>query len=116
MESSRSVWVRKNWEGTFRMPDVVCNTSPIQYLYQVNFLHVLQELYGQVVIPEGVFTELDAGRMSGIALPDVKSLSWLSVKYVRERTLLQMVSGLGTGEKQVLALALEKPGSLAILV
>lgn len=97
------------------MPDVVCNTSPIQYLYQVSFLHVLQELYGQVVIPEGVFTELDAGRMSGIALPDVKSLSWLSVRYVRERTLLQMVSGLGTGEKQVLALALEKPGSLAIL-
>jgi predicted nucleic acid-binding protein len=72
-------------------------------------------LYGLIAIPEGVFTELDAGRMRGIALPDVKSLSWLSVRYVRERTLLQMVSGLGAGEKQVLALALENPGSLAIL-
>ncbi len=96
------------------MPDVICNTSPIQYLYQVNCLHILQELYGQIAIPEGVFTELEAGRITGIALPDVKSLSWLSVRYVRERTLLQMVSGLGAGEKQVLALALEKPGSLAI--
>ena len=38
-----------------------------------------------------------------------KSLEWA------KRTLLQMVSGLGTGEKQVLALALQKPGSLAIL-
>jgi predicted nucleic acid-binding protein len=72
-------------------------------------------LYGQIAIPEGVSAELDAGRMTGIALPEVKSLSWLSVSFVRERTLLQMVSGLGTGEKQVLALALEKPGSLAIL-
>ncbi|SPJ13889.1 conserved hypothetical protein [Syntrophobacter sp. SbD2] len=84
------------------MPDVICNTSPIQYLYQVNLFHILKELYGQIVIPEGVSAELDAGRMTGIALPDVKSLSWLSVSFVRERTLLQMVSGLGTGEKQVL--------------
>ncbi|MGA2936559.1 MAG: DUF3368 domain-containing protein [Syntrophobacteraceae bacterium] len=97
------------------MPDVICNTSPIQYLYQANFLHILHELYGLIAIPVGVFTELDAGRISGISLPDVKSLSWLSVRYVREQTLLQMVSGLGAGEKQVLALALENPGSLAIL-
>jgi uncharacterized protein len=97
------------------MPEVICNTSPIQYLHQVNLLHILQELYGLITIPEGVFTELDAGRMTGIALPDVKSLSWISVKSVRERTLLQMVSGLGIGEKHVLALALEKPGSQAIL-
>ncbi len=98
------------------MPDVICNTSPVQYLYQVNFLYILQELYGQIAIPEGVFTELDAGRMAEIALPDVKSPSRLSVRYVRERTLLQMASGLGAGEKQVLALALKKAGSLAILV
>ena len=70
------------------MREVICNTSPIQYLHQMNFLHILQELYGQISIPEGVFTELDAGRTTGIALPDVKSLSWISVQYVRERTLL----------------------------
>ena len=97
------------------MPEVICNTSPIQYLHQVNFLHIMRELYGLITIPEGVLTELDAGRMAGIALPDVKSVSWVSVQYVREPTLLQMVSDLGIGEKQVLALALEKPGSIAIL-
>ncbi len=70
------------------MPDVICNTSPIQYLYQVNLLHILKELYGHIAIPEGVCAELDAGRMTGIALPEVKSLSWLSVSFVRERTLL----------------------------
>jgi len=97
------------------MPDVICNTSPVQYLHQMNLLHILHELYGPIALPEGVLTELDAGRMTGISLPDVKSLSWFSVKYVRGRNLLQMVSGLGIGEKEVLALALETPESLAIL-
>jgi predicted nucleic acid-binding protein len=97
------------------MPDVICNTSPIQYLHQVNLLHILRELYGLIAIPEGVLAELHAGLMMGISLPDVKSLSWFSVKYVRERNLLKMVSGLGAGEKEVLGLALETPGSLVIL-
>jgi predicted nucleic acid-binding protein len=78
-------------------------------------LHVLHELYGLIVIPEGVLAELDAGRMAGVSLPDLKSLSWFSVNYVRERTLLKLVSALGAGEKEVLALAVEKPGALAIL-
>ncbi len=70
------------------MPEVICNTSPIQYLRRVNLLHIVQELYGLITILEGVSTELNAGSMTGIALPDVKSLSWISVQCVRERTLL----------------------------
>jgi len=97
------------------MLEVICNTSPIQYLHQVNLLHLLPELYGVIAIPEGVLTELDAGRRVGISLPDVKLLPWLSVKYIRERNLLPMISGLGIGEKEVLALALEMPESLAVL-
>jgi len=84
------------------MLEVICNTSPIQYLHQVNLLHLLPELYGVIAIPEGVLTELDAGRRVGISLPDVKLLPWLSVKYIRERNLLPMISGLGTGEKGLL--------------
>ena len=53
------------------MPDVICNTSAIQYLHQTNLLHLLHELYGLIVIPEGVLTELDAGRRAGVSLPDV---------------------------------------------
>jgi uncharacterized protein len=81
----------------------------------VDLLNILRELYGLITIPEAVRMELNAGRMTGISLPDVKSLSWFIVKHVRERDLLRMVSGLGAGEKEVLALALETPESLSIL-
>jgi len=38
------------------MPErtVVCNTSPLLYLYQVGQLGLLQSLYGQVVTPQAV--------------------------------------------------------------
>ncbi len=97
------------------MPDVICNTSAIQYLHQTNLLHLLHELYGLIVIPEGVLTELDAGRRAGVSLHDVKLLSWFSVNSVGGRSLLKMVTALGAGEKEVLALAVERPGALAVL-
>lgn len=42
------------------MPEgrVVCNTSPLLYLHQVNQLELLSLLYGQVLIPPAVRAEL----------------------------------------------------------
>lgn len=97
------------------MPEVICNTSPIQYLHQTDLLQVLEELYGQITIPERVVAELDAGRAMGIDLPVVTSLSWVNVKRVRGAKLLGIVTSLGPGEKEVLALGLETPGALVIL-
>ena len=37
---------------------VISDTSPINYLILIECVNVLPELYGRVVIPEGVFEEL----------------------------------------------------------
>ncbi|WP_198954024.1 MULTISPECIES: hypothetical protein [Moorena] len=34
------------------MPNVIADTSPIQYLYQTNLLHLLPQLYGSVIVPQ----------------------------------------------------------------
>lgn len=39
------------------MPVVICNTSPIQYLYQADVLGLLPALAGQVYVPEAVVAE-----------------------------------------------------------
>ena len=44
------------------MPVVICNTSPIQYLYQTDMLELLPALAGQVYVPEAVVAELEEGR------------------------------------------------------
>lgn len=42
-------------------------------------------------------------------------LSWLTVRPIRDRTLLPMVTHLGDGEKEVLALGLETQDALLLL-
>ena len=97
------------------MPVVICNTSPLQYLYQADGLELLPELFSYVQVPEAVAMELHEGRRLNLHLPDPTSLLWLTVRSVRDNTLMPLVTNLGDGEKEVLALGLETPDSLLIL-
>lgn len=97
------------------MPEVIANTSPLQYLFQLNLLELLPELYGQVTVPEGVVIELRSGVERGVMLPDLDALSWLRVRKARSAAVLALAAGLGAGEREVLALALESEDPLVIL-
>jgi predicted nucleic acid-binding protein len=94
---------------------VISNTSPIQVLHQTAVLHVLPALFGPISIPEAVAAELEVGRRHGVSLPTVEELPWLKMRAVRDRTLLPLVTHLGDGEKEVLALGLESPDALLLL-
>ena len=97
------------------MPVVISNTSVLQYLHQIDALFLLPELFGSLYIPHAVVEELAAGIEGGVYLPDIEVLSWIEVLYVQHPELLPLVTHLGKGEKEVLALGLEKPGSLLLL-
>lgn len=99
------------------MPDriVVVNTSPLLYLHQANLIHVLQMLYGTVVVPNAVQAELRLGHQRRLPVPDVSSLPWISIKQVQSDALIPAVADLGRGEAEVIALGLVCPGSLVIL-
>lgn len=97
------------------MPEVIANTSPLQYLFQLNLLDLLPELYGQVTVPEGVVMELRSGVERGVMLPDLDALSWLRIRKARSAAVLALAAGLGAGEREVLALALESEDPLVIL-
>ncbi|MDE0165420.1 MAG: hypothetical protein OXL36_10015 [Bryobacterales bacterium] len=97
------------------MRDVICNTSPLQYLHQADLLHLLPTLFGSVQAPSAVATELAEGRRRGVCLPELADLPWVTVRPVSDRKLLPLVTSLGNGEKEVLALGLEMPGHLLVL-
>ncbi|WP_424097835.1 DUF3368 domain-containing protein [Moorena producens] len=97
------------------MPNVIADTSPIQYLYQTNLLDLLPQLYGSVIVPQAVANELAAGAALKISLPDLTSLSWLKVKTTIVDSALQEINGLGAGEKEAFALALGIKNSLVIV-
>ena len=97
------------------MSDVICNTSPIQYLHQLRLLHILRELADEVVVPPAVMQELEAGLAQGIDLPDMASQDWMTIRRKAADLTLPAVTDLGRGEVEVLAMALATPGAVAVL-
>jgi uncharacterized protein len=97
------------------LPEVICNTSPLQYLHQLDLLHLLPQLAGRVTVPAAVVAELEAGRKQGVNLPDLTALSWLTISHPISEPVLPLVVDLGPGETEVLALALERQGAIVVL-
>lgn len=97
------------------MPEVICNTSPLQYLHQLELLHILPSLVQRVTIPPAVVEELSEGRTRGYNIPDPTDLDWVVIQVPASTPALQLIHDLGPGESEVLALALEIPDSVVIL-
>lgn len=74
------------------MPEVVCNTSPLQYLHQIGQLRILPALAGSII-----------------------DLNWIQIRAPISIKAASLITDLGPGESQVLMLALETPGSIALL-
>ena len=97
------------------MPDVICNTSPIQYLYQVQLIDLFPKLVGRVIVPPAVIDELAEGRRLGQNLPDLTVLHWVEVRHPVSERAIPLVTNLGPGEAAVLMLALELPDTVIVL-
>jgi predicted nucleic acid-binding protein len=97
------------------LPEVICNTSPLQYLHQLALLDLLPNLVGRVTIPGAVVAELDAGRKYGVNLPDLSRLDWVDICHPASEQVLPLVVDLGPGETEVLALALERRNAIVVL-
>ena len=97
------------------MPEVICNTSPLQYLHQLELLHVLPALTKRVTVPPAVVEELSQGRARGFSLPNPTDLEWVVVRSSGSGPALQLIHDLGPGESEVLVLTLEIPESMVIL-
>lgn len=97
------------------MSEVICNTSPLQYLYQLEMLPVFQALAEHIIVPPAVVHELAVGRAQGVSLPDPTVLEWVTVRLPASAAVLPLITDLGSGETEVLALALESADAIVIL-
>lgn len=97
------------------MPEIICNTSPLQYLHQLGLLHLLPDLVGRVVVPSAVAGELSAGRAQGVDLPVPEKLEWITINTPRSAPAIPLVVDLGAGETEALALALESGNAEVLL-
>lgn len=87
---------------------VISDTSPIDNLAAIDQLHLLQQLYGTVFIPEAVYRELTEHSFPVAGSTEVQTFDWIETCAVINRTLVDSLSDeLDIGEAEAIALAVE---------
>lgn len=97
------------------MPDVICNTSPLEYLHPIGHLELLPKLVSRITVPTAVAEELAEGRRRGLDLPVPEALAWVDLHTPSSDKVVRLVADLGPGETVVLLLALERTNPVVIL-
>ncbi len=97
------------------MPEAISNTSPLLYLYRIEGIGWLPELFGEVWVPEAVKSELEAGGSKGYDVPDTADYSWLNIINPKSLPSEWLALNLGAGEIATIALALENQDKIVLL-
>jgi predicted nucleic acid-binding protein len=94
---------------------VVADASPLRYLILVEHAHVLPALYGRVMVPPAVITELNQERTPVLVRTWLSNKpEWLHVQGPRQ--LLAPLRGvLGPGEREAIALAAELAADVLLM-
>lgn len=87
---------------------IVSNTSPLFYLFSINHLDLLPQIYDKIIIPVAVFEEITNIGNTDVSATLVPQLSWIKTQAV---TNIELVHSLKTeldkGEAEAIALAIE---------
>lgn len=88
---------------------VVSNTTPLIGLESIQRFNLLQQLFGELIIPEAVYDEfVVGGRERGGAKYEVLSASWIRKIMVNDRSAVEvLLDELDLGESETIVLACE---------
>ncbi len=92
---------------------VVVNTSPLVALDRIGQISILPKLFGEIIRPQSVVDELDAGRSVYGGSDSLFHATWLETADDPPEMVLR--KELGAGETAAIALALRVDADLVIL-
>lgn len=96
------------------MLKVVSNTTPLISLIKIGKLYVLKELYGNIIISQEVFHELEKGKNKEY-YTDLSLIDWIEIKSIKDRNSLFYFMDLDQGEAETIILANEIKADLVIM-
>lgn len=100
------------------MPVVISNASPLIGLIGIDLLHILRELWGNIIIPEAVYGEVvikGSGKPGASIIADACK-DWIKVFTVKNRQEVRALQTvLDEGEAEVIALGQEINAGLLLL-
>jgi predicted nucleic acid-binding protein len=94
---------------------VISDTTPLRYLIEIEEVHILEKLFGQVIIPEKVFDELQGKKTPEKVKAWIQSRpAWLEVRKA-DISLFTPAIKIQDGERQAIALAIELKADILLL-
>lgn len=87
---------------------VVSNTSPITNLAAIGKLHLLQQIYNTIIIPQAVYEEMVSLDYPVPGSTEVQTLSWIQTQQINNYPLVaQLQTEIDPGESEAIVLAIE---------
>src|SRR5690554_6377439 len=102
------------YEVMFNMRKLVCNTTPILSLIKIRHLHLLRDMYGEIIIPHAVYDEIEVGKNWKYYI-DLSKERWIKIQSIKDAVILDLFLDLDIGEAEVIILAKEIGADLVIL-
>ncbi len=96
------------------MRKIVSNTTPIITLLTISKLELLQQIYGEIIIPKGVYEEIEQGKDKPF-YTDLSKFEWIIIKSIKDREPIKYLTDLDKGEAEVIVLANELQADLVII-
>jgi hypothetical protein len=94
---------------------VVVNAGPLIALSVSGHLQLLQQLYGEVLVPEKVFREVTDAGAGKPGAAEVAAADFLVRTQVKTESEILLVAELGPGEAEVITLAMSVGARFALL-
>jgi uncharacterized protein len=95
---------------------VVCNTSPLTNLAAINQFGLLEILFGEIQIANGVWEELNQGGVAWPGSNETASAGWIVCHSVKNEALvISLMRDLDRGEAESIALAVELQADLVLM-
>jgi len=96
------------------MRKVISNTTPIITLLTISKLDLLQKIYGKIIIPEGVYQEIEQGKEKSF-YTNLSKIEWIEILTIKDMEPLKYLHDLDKGEAEVIVLANELKADLVII-
>lgn len=93
---------------------VVSNTSPLILLFETNYEYILNELFGQIIIPSQVYNEIIYPNKNDRVSQELKNCNWIDIKNIELQHEI-MNWDLGIGETSTLSFAFQNKEYTALL-
>jgi len=94
---------------------VVTNTTPLIALALIRKLHLLSDLYGEVLAPPAVYAEVIAGEAERTDVAEIRTASYVRVQPLSDPRRADVLTSLDRGEAEAIALAQEINADLLIM-